>query len=78
VPLSGADTFKVQCPCPSEQHKLLIPPQVFRLTKQALRAETVERTERAAETQDRAALEVWSAAETHAQVREYLRRTIRK
>jgi len=56
----------------------LIPPQVYRLTKQSLRAEAVERIERTSELLDPAALEVWSAAETHTHVHEYLRRTLRK
>ena len=56
----------------------LVPPAVYRLTKQALRAEALERIERAGESQDRAALEVWSADETRALVREYLRRTLGK
>ena len=56
----------------------LIPPPVYRLTKQSLRAEALERIERAGELQDRAALEVWSAADTQAQIREYLRRTLGK
>ena len=56
----------------------LIPPQAYRLTKQSLRAVALERMDRAGEPQDRAALEVWSAAETHAHVREYLRRTLGK
>jgi enoyl-CoA hydratase len=56
----------------------LIPPQVYRLTKQSLRAEALERIERARGLQDQAALEVWTAAETHAHVREYVRRTLRK
>jgi enoyl-CoA hydratase len=56
----------------------LIPPPVYRLTKQSLRAEALERIDRADEPQERAVLEVWSAAETHAHVREYLRRTLRK
>jgi enoyl-CoA hydratase len=55
-----------------------IPPQVFRLTKQSLRAEALERIDRTSEPHDKAALEVWSAAETHAHIREYLRRTLRK
>jgi enoyl-CoA hydratase len=55
-----------------------IPPQVYRLTKQSVRAEALERIERASELQDPAALEVWAAAETHAYVREYLCRTLRK
>jgi enoyl-CoA hydratase len=56
----------------------LIPPTVYRLTKQSLRAAALERIERAGEALDRAALEVWSAAATHAHVREYLRRTLGK
>jgi enoyl-CoA hydratase len=54
----------------------LIPPPVYRLTKQSLRAEALERIEQAGEQPDRTALEVWSAAETHARIREYLRRTL--
>jgi enoyl-CoA hydratase len=60
------------------QQYALIPPQVYRLTKQSLRAEALERIDRTSEPQDQAALAVWSAAETHAHVREYLRRTVRK
>jgi hypothetical protein len=56
----------------------LIPPTVYRLTKQSLRAEALGRIEQAGEQPDRAALEVWSAAETHAHIREYLRRTLGK
>jgi enoyl-CoA hydratase len=56
----------------------LIPPPVYRLTKQALRAEALERIEQAGDLPDRAALEVWSAAETHAHIREYLHRTLGK
>jgi len=56
----------------------LIPPEVFRPTKQYLRAEALERIDRAGPLQDPAALEVWSAAETHARIREYLRRTLGK
>jgi enoyl-CoA hydratase/carnithine racemase len=55
-----------------------IPPQVYRLTKQSLRAEALERIDRTSEPHDKAALEVWSAAETHTHIREYLRRTVRK
>jgi enoyl-CoA hydratase len=55
-----------------------IPPQVYRLTKESLRADALERMDQASEQQDRAAVDVWSAAETHARVREYVRRTVRK
>jgi enoyl-CoA hydratase len=57
---------------------VLIPPQVYHLTKQSLRAEALKRIDRAREQQERAVLEMWSAAETHAHVREYLRRTLGK
>jgi enoyl-CoA hydratase len=56
----------------------LIPPPVYRLTKQSLRAEALGRIEGAGELVDRVALEVWSTAETHARIREYLRRTLGK
>jgi enoyl-CoA hydratase len=56
----------------------LIPRQVYCLTKQSLRAAALERIERTSELLDRAALEAWSAAETHAHIREYLRRTLGK
>jgi enoyl-CoA hydratase len=58
------------------QQFALIPPQVYRLTKQSLRAAALERIERTSEKLDRAALEAWSAAETHAHIREYLQRTL--
>jgi enoyl-CoA hydratase len=60
------------------QQLALIPPPVYRLTKQSLRAEALERIERTSESIDQAALEVWSSAETHRHIREYLRRTLRK
>jgi enoyl-CoA hydratase len=55
-----------------------IPAATYRLTKQALRAEAVERIEKMSERQDQAALEVWSTPQTHAHIREYLRRTLGK
>jgi enoyl-CoA hydratase len=55
-----------------------IPPPVFRLTKQSLRAEALARMDAADESLDQAVLKVWSAPETHAHIREYLQRTVRK
>jgi enoyl-CoA hydratase len=55
-----------------------IPPEAFRLTKQALRAEALERIDKVSEPADRAVLDVWTAAETHAHMREFLQRTVRK
>lgn len=60
------------------QQLALIPPPVYRLTKQALRAEALERIDRVQEPHDQAMLEVWSAAETHAHIRAYLHRTLGK
>ncbi len=56
----------------------LIPPAAFRLTKQALRARALERIDAAGQGLDAAVLEVWTAAETHAYIRDYLRRTLGK
>jgi enoyl-CoA hydratase len=60
------------------QQLALIPPSVYSLTKQALRAEALERIEQAGEVLDQAVLEVWSAPQTHAHIREYVRRTLGK
>jgi enoyl-CoA hydratase len=60
------------------QQLALIPPHVYRLTKQSLRAEALACIDRADEPHERAVLEIWSAAETHAHIREYLRRTVRR
>src|SRR5262249_5295119 len=56
----------------------LIPPEAYRLTKQSLRAEALGRIERAGEAYDQAGLYVWEAAQTHGDIRECLRRTVRK
>jgi enoyl-CoA hydratase len=56
----------------------LIPPPVYRLTKEALRAEALERIERTSEAADQATLELWSAQETHTLIREYVRKTLGK
>ena len=57
---------------------VLIPPQAYRLTKQSLRAEALERIDKAGGRLDQAALEVWSDPQTHAHIGEYLRRTLGK
>jgi enoyl-CoA hydratase len=56
----------------------LIPPPVYRMMKQAVRAEALERMERASEADDQAMLQLWSAPETHAHIRDYLRQTLGK
>lgn len=55
-----------------------IPAETFRLTKQALRAQTLARIDGVGVIQDEAAMKVWLAPETHAVIRTYLQRTVRK
>jgi enoyl-CoA hydratase/carnithine racemase len=54
-----------------------LPPEVFRETKQALRADALARMDAAAEY-DRRAHALWSAPETHARIRAYMERVVRK
>jgi enoyl-CoA hydratase len=54
-----------------------LPPEVFRATKQALRADALARMDAAAEY-DRRAHALWSAPETHARIRAYMDRVVRK
>ena len=60
------------------RHLAMIPPTVYGLTKQSLRAEALERIDKAGGRLDQAALEVWSDPQTHAHIGEYLRRTLGK
>jgi enoyl-CoA hydratase len=54
-----------------------LPPDVFRRTKERLRADALARMDGAAEY-DAWALDRWCAADTHDRIRDYLARTIRK
>lgn len=54
-----------------------LPQEAFRMTKQRLRADAVARMDGAAEY-DRAAHAAWSAPETHARIRDYVQRTMRR
>ena len=54
-----------------------LPPEVFRVTKQALRADALARMDAAAEY-DRGVHALWSAPETHARIRDYMERIARK
>src|SRR5262249_55214164 len=56
------------------QRLALIPPQAYRLTKQALRAAALGRIDGAGEQPEQEVLEAWSAPQTHAHIREDLRR----
>jgi enoyl-CoA hydratase len=55
-----------------------IPAEVFGLTKQWLRAAALERIDRYGYSHDARALALWSAPETHAHIREYLAKVVRK
>jgi enoyl-CoA hydratase len=55
-----------------------VPPEVFRLTKRYLRAQALERIRAREPENDPAAMRVWEAPETHAYIRDYLARTVRK
>jgi hypothetical protein len=52
-------------------------PQVFALTKRYLRAPALERMANSAE-HDRQALALWAAPATHARIRDYLARSVRR
>jgi enoyl-CoA hydratase len=54
-----------------------ISPAAFRLSKRMLRAPILERIDRSA-ADDEEALALWLAPETHARIREYLAKTVRK
>jgi enoyl-CoA hydratase len=54
-----------------------ISPEAFRLTKRMLRAPVLERMDRSAAHDDEA-LALWLAPETHARIRDYLAKTVRK
>lgn len=55
-----------------------VPAEVFRLTKRYLRADALERIRAREPENDPAAMRVWEAPETHAYIRDYLARTVRK
>jgi enoyl-CoA hydratase/carnithine racemase len=54
-----------------------VAPQAFALTKQYLRGPSIERI-RASAAYDEQVLAAWMAPETHARIRDYLARTVRK
>ena len=54
-----------------------LPPQVFAITKRQLRHIAIERMAQTA-SMDGEVLEAWAAPETHAHIREYLARTVKK
>ena len=54
-----------------------IPSEAYRLTKRYLRADALARMD-AGKDNDAAALEIWSSAQTHARIREFLARTVKR
>ena len=54
-----------------------VPPDAFRLTKQYLRAAALARMDTST-ANDAAALAAWSATQTHASIRDYLARTVKR
>ena len=54
-----------------------IPAESFRLTKRYLRADALARMD-AGKDNDAAALEIWSSAQIHARIRDYLARTVKR
>ncbi|HET7462869.1 MAG TPA: enoyl-CoA hydratase-related protein [Longimicrobium sp.] len=59
------------------EHLASISPAAFRLTKRMLRAPVLERVDASAAL-DVQALDVWLSPDTHARIRDYLARTVRK
>lgn len=59
------------------EHLASLSPAAFRLTKRMLRAPVLKRIDRSAAL-DAQALEVWTSPETHARIRDYLAKTVRK
>jgi enoyl-CoA hydratase len=55
-----------------------LPAEAFGLAKRQLRDRTISHAKHYANERDSDALEMWSAPETHARIREYLARTIKK
>lgn len=55
-----------------------LPRAAFALAKRHLRSEALERMDRLAASHDAEAFALWSAPETHAAIRDYLARTVRR
>ncbi|HYM59296.1 MAG TPA: enoyl-CoA hydratase/isomerase family protein [Thermoanaerobaculia bacterium] len=55
-----------------------VPPRAFRLAKEQLRSDILERSERLGPANDTEALAQWVAPETHDHIRAYLVKTVRK
>lgn len=55
-----------------------LPPAAFQLAKRQLRDKAIDRAKHFANELDAAVLELWKAPETHARIREYLAKTVRK
>jgi enoyl-CoA hydratase len=60
------------------RHFASLPAEAFTLAKRQLRDKAISRAKHYAHEFDGEVLEAWSAPETHARVRDYLARTVRK
>lgn len=55
-----------------------LPPRAFQLAKRQLRDRTISRAKHYAHELDSETLDLWKAPETHARIREYLAKTVKK
>ena len=60
------------------QHFAGLPPESFALAKRQLRDRTVTHAKHYANELDSEVQELWAAPETHAHIRDYLAKTVRK
>jgi enoyl-CoA hydratase len=60
------------------QHLASLPQQAFQLAKRQLRDRTISQAKHYAHELDSVAFEIWRSPETHARIRDYLARTIKK
>lgn len=60
------------------RHLASLPPQAFQLAKRQLRDRTISQAKHYAHELDSVAFEIWRSPETHARIREYLAKTIKK
>lgn len=60
------------------RHLASLPPQAFQLAKRQLRDRAITQARHYANELDNDAFDIWRSAETHARIREYLAKTIKK
>ena len=60
------------------RHLANLPPRAFALAKRQLRDKTIDRAKHYANEADPEIMELWASDETHARVREYLAKTVKR